>query len=188
MLHCASVLLASTTFPFPLSGAGYFNVKSSHKSMKRIGFLIAGIFVSTVATSESLDSINKGKFIEASGFACAHKVAHMLPWLGRGADYQKFVVSDVEQELYRQQPGSQLIKLECTGEPKVVTKALRQESDGSKAIVSQFSATFPLKATIRLSEEIWVLSIEQNYLAQNIDSPSARKLTQNFTVTGSTKQ
>jgi len=138
--------------------------------------------------AESMESINKGKSIEIYGFECAEKSAHMIEWLGRGKDYRKFIVSDVEGELYKQQPGSQLLKLQCTGEPELLTGALPQNGDESKAILTRFSATFPLKATIDLGGETWILTIDHNYYAENLNIPNERKLTQNFTVKGSTKQ
>jgi hypothetical protein len=141
-----------------------------------------------LAMAESMESINQGQSIEISGFDCAEKSAHMIEWLGRGKDYRKFVVSDVEGELYKQQPGSQLLKLICTDEPELLTGALPQNGDESKAILTRFSVTFPLEATINLSDEVWVLSIDQNYYAENLNIPNERKLTQNFTVKGSAKQ
>lgn len=112
----------------------------------------------------------------------------MIEWLGRGKDYRKFIVSDVESELYKQQPGSQLLKLECTGEPKLLTWALVQNGDRSKAILTKFSATFPLTATINLGGEILFLTIDQNYYAENLNIPNKRKLTLTFTIKGSAKQ
>jgi len=138
--------------------------------------------------AESMESIIKGRSIEISGFDCAEKSVHMIEWLGRGKDYSKFVVSDVESELYKQQAGSQLLKLQCTGEPELLTGALPQNGDESKAILTRFSATFPLKATVNLGGEIWILTIDQNYYAENLNIPNERKLTQNFTVKGSEKQ
>ncbi|MCP3674687.1 MAG: hypothetical protein GY829_09520 [Gammaproteobacteria bacterium] len=135
-----------------------------------------------------MESINKGKYIEVSGFDCADKSTHMIEWLGLGKDYRSFVVKDVETELNNQQPGSQLLKLECTNEPELLTGALPQNEDESKAILTRFSATFSLKATVNLSGSIWVLTIDQNYYAENLNVPNERKLTQNFTVKGSAKQ
>jgi hypothetical protein len=126
--------------------------------------------------------------IEISGFDCADKSVHMIEWLGLGKDYRSFVVSDVEKELSKQQPGSQLLKLECTGEPELLTGALPQEDGASKAILTRFSATFPLLATVNLSGSIWVLNIDQNYYIENLNIPEERKLTQNFTVKGSAEQ
>lgn len=138
--------------------------------------------------AESMESINKGESIEISGFDCAEKSVHMIEWLGLGKDYRRFVVSDVESELYKQQPRSQLLKLQCTGEPELLTGALPQNGDESKAILTRFSATFPLEATVNLGGEVWVLTIDQNYYAENLNIPSERKLTQNFNVKGSVQQ
>jgi hypothetical protein len=146
--------------------------------------LLSGVQV----MAESMESINQGQPIEISGFDCAENCAHMIEWLGRGKDYRKFVVSDVEGALYKQQPGSQLLKLQCTGEPELLTGALLQNGAESKATLTRFSATFPLEATVNVGGEVWILTIDQNYYAENLNIPNERKLTQNFTVKGSVKQ
>ena len=156
--------------------------------MFRVFTLIIITLFSMSVLAESMNSINKGKTIEISGFDCADKSTHMIKWLGRGKDYRSFVVADVEKELYKQQPGSQLIKLECTGEPELLTGALPTNGDESKVILAKFSVTFPLKATVNLSGQIWVLSIDQNYYAENLNVPNKHKLTLNFTVKRSDKQ
>lgn len=138
--------------------------------------------------AESMESINKGQSVEIIGFDCAEKSAHMIEWLGLGEDYRKFVVADIESELYKQQPGSQLLKLQCMDEPELLTSALPQDGDKSKAILTRFSTTFPLEATVNLGGEIWVLSIDQNYYVENLNIPNGRELTQNFTVKDSIKQ
>ena len=126
--------------------------------------------------------------IELSGFDCADKNTHMIEWLGRDDHYRDFVVADVKAELSNQQPGSQLLKLECTGEPEFLTTVLAQDGNDTKAILTKFSVTFPLKATVNLSGSVWELTIDQNYVAQNLNVPSELKVTQNFTVKGSAKK
>lgn len=156
--------------------------------MLRILVLISILLSGVEVMAESIDSINKGQSIEVLGFDCAEKSLHMIEWLGLGTDYRKFVVADVENELYKQQPGSQLLKLQCTGEPELLTGALPQDGGESKAILTRFSATFPLEATVNLGGEVWVLAIDKNYYAENLNTPKERKLTQNFNVKGSSKQ
>ncbi len=140
------------------------------------------------AIAGSIDSINSGKKVEVIGFDCADESLHMIDWLGLGTNYRNFVISDVEKALYVQQPGSQLLKIECTAKPELLTAVLPNEGDDSKAILTKFSVTFPLKATINLSGNIWVLTIDQNYYAENLNTPDKRKLTENFTVKGSEQQ
>ncbi len=156
--------------------------------MLRVALVFSFVLLSVSVMAETVDSINIGKTVELAGFDCADESSHMIEWLGRGKDYRSFVVTDVENELYKQQPGSQLLKLECTGEPELLTGALPQEGDESKAILTRFSATFPLKAVVDLSGSLWVLNVDQNYYAENLNVPNERKLTQNFTVKDSAKQ
>ncbi len=156
--------------------------------MLKVFFSMLVLVFSFKAIAESIDSLNSGKTVEVVGFDCADESLHMIDWLGLGTNYRSFVISDVEEALYAQQPGSQLLKIECTAKPELLTTVLPNEGSGSKAILTKFSATFPLKATINLSGNIWVLSIDQNYYAENLDTPDKRKLTENFTVKGSEQQ
>jgi len=81
--------------------------------MGKIYLLIVMLVSSFQSIAETIDSINVGKIIEVIGFDCADENLHMIDWLGLGSDYRSFVISDVEEALYLQQPGSQLLKIEC---------------------------------------------------------------------------
>ena len=153
--------------------------------MQRILTLLILTLLSVSAMAEP--EMNEST-VEVFGFDCADKSVHMIEWLGLGKDYRSFVVSDIEKELSRQQPGSRLLRLECTSEPELLTGALPQEEGASKAILTRFSATFSLLATVNLSGSIWVLNIDQNYYIENLNIPEERKLTQNFTIKGSAEQ
>jgi len=93
-------------------------------------------------------------------------------------------VSDVEKALYGQQPDSQLLKVECFANAEFLTSALPNKVDVSKAVLTKFSAIFPLKATVNLSGNIWVLTIDQKYLAENLETPENIKLRKTFAVKG----
>ncbi len=154
------------------------------KTIRNLTFAL----LSSSVMADTVDSINEGRQIEVSGFNCADESIHMIEWLGLGKDYQSFLVKHVETELYNQQPGSQLLELKCTGKPELLTGALPQDGDKSKAILTRFSATFPLEATVNLGGSVWLLTIDQNYYAENLNIPSERKLTQNFNVKSSAQK
>ncbi|MGL1957391.1 MAG: hypothetical protein OCD00_08765 [Colwellia sp.] len=125
---------------------------------------------------------------EIIGFDCANENSHMIEWLGLGEDYKKFVPKDIESELLKQQPDAKLIKLECKSEPELLTNALAQSNTDEKAIVTKFSATFFVEATIELGGSTWILSIEQNYTIKNMETTVNRQLTQNFDIKGSVQK
>ena len=79
-------------------------------------------------------SINPPSQVEASGFEQADDAAHMIAWLGRGPDFRRFVVNDIESELYRQTPGAQLLAVRCREKPELRTTA-SQESPSQGAVV-----------------------------------------------------
>lgn len=133
-------------------------------------------------------SANTNDEIEIVGFDCVSENAHMIEWLGLGKDYKSFVPKDIENELLKQQPDSKLIKLECKAEPELLTKVLAQSNTDEKAIVTMFSVTFPIEATINLGGSTWVLSIKQNYVIKNMEMPDNRQLTQNFNIIGSAQK
>jgi len=123
--------------------------------------------------------------IQIIGFDCAEESVHMIEWLGFGKDPKSFVPKDIQIELLKQQPDSKLIKLECKSEPKLSTNVLAQSKNDDKAIVTTFSATFPVEATIELGDSTWILSIEHNYIIKNMETTDNRQLTQNFNIIGS---
>ncbi len=156
--------------------------------MLKVFFSMLVLVFSFKAIAESIGSLNSGKTVEVVGFDCADERMHMIDWLGLGTNYRSFVISDVEEALYAQKPDSQLLKIECITTPEMLTAVLPNEGDVSKAVLTKFSAIFPLKATVRFSGEIWILTIDQNYLAEDMEIPEGKKLTKKFTVIGSEQQ
>ena len=119
-------------------------------------------------------SINPPHQIDASGFERAASVAHMIAWLGRGSDFQRFVANDLETELYRQTPGAQLLAVWCQKEPELTTTAMQSE-DG-QGIVTDLSVTFPVTIRVRAEDgAIWKLDIEHSYHATNVHLNDGRR-------------
>jgi hypothetical protein len=123
-----------------------------------------------------------GEQIRAAGFHFTGAYSHMLPWLGRGEEPAQYVTRDVEAEVTRQQPGSHLSSIECTGEPDAVTKGL-QEPASSIAQVTAFEASFPLLLIVEAADGAkWRLRVKQTYVATGLEEGGERRLRQDFTV------
>lgn len=105
--------------------------------------------------------------------------------VGRGNDFRQFVTNDLEQELYAQTPGAQLLSITCKGPLELRTGAIPQGS-GQGAVVTGISITFPLSLRVKMSDQaLWRLDVELNYDAVNIHLKDGRRsLTQNFAVVG----
>jgi hypothetical protein len=131
---------------------------------------------------------NPNQIIEFVGFECGNKDRHMIEWLGLGSDYKEFVTKEIKSELYKQQPNSKLSKLECKAEPELLTKVFDQSKNDKEGILTEFSVTFPVEATIELGGSTWILSIEQNYIIKNMETIDNRKITKNFNIKGSAKK
>jgi hypothetical protein len=133
----------------------------------------------------SVASLKKPAQIAVAGFAQADESAHMIEWLGKGRDFRKFVANDIEAELYAQDPGAQLLSVQCVGKPEYVTKLLRQDDEPQKGILTQFSVTFPLNLQVRAANGVvWSLSVRHSYHASDLHIPGKHKLRLNFMVEG----
>jgi len=143
------------------------------------------LFNAAFAQAKSVASIHTGQQIEVSGFDCAKDALHVMDLLGRGPDFPAFVIADVERELDRQESGSQLLSISCTGEPQLKASQAPAPEDNSKAILSSLSMSFPLSIAVTHESNVnhvMHLSVEQNYLVENLDKNNQAKVTQNFIV------
>jgi hypothetical protein len=131
-----------------------------------------------------IPSLNPPRHVEISGFDSAEKSGHMMSWLRRGPDFLRFVVNDVEAELYRQTPGAQLLSLRCNNEPELQTQARPMDESDHIAVVTDFSVTFPLTARVKMVQgSLWKLDIQLGYDASNAHLHDGRRqLRLNFTV------
>ena len=136
---------------------------------------------STSAT-KSVASLRHPARIDISGFECVDENVHMIEWLGKGRDFRQFIASDIESELYAQDQGAQVLSVGCTSEPAYESKIKRQ-GDSSQGVLVQFSVTFPLVVCVKATGGvIWILGVQHNYHATDLDVPGQRKLKLNFTI------
>ena len=153
--------------------------------MKRQVFVAAILVTSAFANAESVESIHAGKQVEVSGFECAKDALHVMDLLGRGPDFPAFVIADVETELDRQNKGSQLISISCTGEPVLEASQVALPEDDTKVMLSALSMSFPLSISVSHESNInnvMQLTVVQNYFVENLDKDNQAKVTQNFIV------
>lgn len=141
--------------------------------------------LATIAQAETYPSIHKGKTVEASGFECADSALHVMELLGRGPEFPKFLINDVETELNRQNKGSTLVSIACVGEPELKAGSVALESEPSKTVLSKLSLTIPLEVEVTHSsnkKNVMHLKVDQNYHVENLDKDDQAKVTQNFIV------
>jgi uncharacterized HAD superfamily protein len=141
------------------------------------------LMTSIIANAATVASLNNGFQVMVSGFEVVDENTHMIEWVGKGKDFRKFVVNDIEAELYAQDKGSQLISVHCKSVPDYKTFARPGAVEKSKAILTRFKVTFPLAVKVRASNgKVWKLTVEHNYFATNLDMPGQHRLEQNFKV------
>ncbi|WP_139369622.1 hypothetical protein [Xanthomonas axonopodis] len=123
--------------------------------------------------------------IEVIGFEQLDQSAHMMAWLRKGNDFRKFITHDLEDELYAQDRDSQLLSMHFESQPSFETR-LRKEKSDAQAVVTHFSVTLPISLRVKASNGvIWVLNVNYNYQAENMNLPGQFQLRLNFTIVGS---
>lgn len=138
----------------------------------------------SIVRTDRIASTNLPNEIALFGFEMAESSAHMMAWLGRGSDFRKFVVNDLESELYSQTPGAQLLAVTCNEKPEFET-VVRRGPSGQEAIVTGLSVTFSLTLRVRAADGArWKLLIRHNYEATHLEKRGARQLRLNFTILG----
>jgi len=93
---------------------------------------------------DATESTNKNTPI-VEGFECADEFLPSIHTLGRGTDFPQFLIDDIQRELNRQTPGTQLLSVSCIKEPTVEGKAREFPSEnGPQQVITDISATFHL--------------------------------------------
>lgn len=145
--------------------------------------IVALLAYNTFCFADSDNSSIEG--IEVSGFECADESLHVLPYLGRGEDFPKFLVLDINKELKRQNSQVLLSKISCTSAPSLQASVVPIEGDSNQSLLSKLSISFHLDVELKDSEhavDTTTLVIEHNYFVENLDSDALPKVTQNFIV------
>jgi hypothetical protein len=130
-----------------------------------------------------IKSQHESNSVKAIGFDIADQDLEMIKWLRKGDEVAKFVIGDVENELYDQDSTSQLLSVHCLRKPEFKTKALKKHPNDSQVIVAQFKAMFPLLVEVRSSDGVvWKLEVEHSYHASNMETPNDFALRLDFTI------
>jgi hypothetical protein len=143
--------------------------------------LVATTAVATTAAANDTPKTLMDR-VEVVGFECAEKSLSMLGYLGRGTQFPEFLIVDIDKELKRQDSRSELLKVECTGEPELKAASVPVEGDPSKNMLSSLSMTFPVNVEVRNGNTIINLKVEHNYSVQGLHDSDVPKLNQNFVV------
>ena len=123
--------------------------------------------------------------IEVLGFERLDQSTHMMTWLRKGMDSREFIVFDLEDELYAQDQGAQLLSVNLKSQPSFETR-VRKDELGAKAVVTYFSVDLPISLRVKASSGVvWVLDVNHNYQAENMDVPERFQLRFNFNVVAS---
>jgi hypothetical protein len=109
-------------------------------------------------------SLHASHQVKTSGFELADEAAHMLAWLGKGEDSRQFVVNDIEDGIYRQAPGGQVLEVRCNHRPELTTTVQAQDG-GSNATGGGFRVTFPLTVRVKTPGAVWKLDVQHSYEA-----------------------
>lgn len=142
--------------------------------------------ISAQQTSQSF-SLNVGDSVsnvKTEGFECAEESLSVLPLLGRGTEFPKFLLADVETELKRQAPTSELLKATCTAPPEVLAQVL-EEQNGKPVegqVLTKLRIEFYLDLSVYTGNEVVPLTIEHVYFVENLETTDQRKVTQKFIV------
>ncbi len=132
-----------------------------------------------------INSLHKMQKVTAIGFdGVTEQDLEMIKWLRKGDDVAQFVISDVENELYAQDGGSQLLSVHCLKRPEFQTKALKKHPNDTQVIVSRFTAIFPLLVEVQSAGgAIWKLEVQHSYHASNMEMPDNFALRLDFMIT-----
>jgi hypothetical protein len=126
---------------------------------------VAAPLFDTELSMTQVPSLNAPNQVETSGFELADSAGHMLSWLGKGDDCRLFIINDIEDGLYRQAPGGQVLEVRCNDKPEVTT-ALEANNNASREHVTGFRATFPLTVRVRTPQgAVWKLEVQHSYEA-----------------------
>jgi hypothetical protein len=140
----------------------------------------------TFATPSAAEAVNTNQTIhppQLMGFECANEIIDSIGLLGRGTDFPAFLVTDVSKELNRQYDRSQLISVECIGEPELKAGSKPILENGTQQdVLTKLSVTFPLQLRVKNGISVITLKVDQNYMVENMDQPGQQQVTQNFIV------
>lgn len=132
----------------------------------------------------TVESLHSPQRVVISGFEAADSSLHMIEWMRQGPDFRKFVVRDLENELYSQDSAAQLLAVDCIATPAFETR-LRPDASGQTGVVTKCQITFPISLRVQSGAGvIWRLRVDLVYHATNLDIPEQLQLTINFQVIG----
>ena len=134
---------------------------------------LMAVNLSTVAGDKAPDRWDP--IAEKTDFNCADKIAHLLPFLGRGPDFPKFLIMDLEFSLDRQIAGSRIKELHCMGEPQVETTSSTVDTSGND-FVENLTVAFPVEFVVSNAMETEKKKADLIYVIKNVNSEGPKKV------------
>ena len=114
-----------------------------------------------------------------NGFPQDTDTKRMLIWLGD--DYITQVVKELEQGLIRQDAGSQVVEVECLGDPRFETAFRRKGDNPNVGVATRMNVEFDIRVQVIDSQfRCWNLYLTAQYLATSLDDPPNTKIKGNF--------
>lgn len=137
--------------------------------LSRIALPIWAVLISATSFAEDRwDSV-----AEKTDFACANEIAHVLPFLGRGEIFPKFLIMDLEFTLDQQIAGSRLKELHCMGSPSLETTPKQADVDD---LVQDVTVTFPVEFIVENAMKRDKLVADLVYKAKDVNAEDVGKV------------
>jgi isocitrate dehydrogenase len=119
-----------------------------------------------------LQSLNPGRTVALVGFEFDDDAVHTIELVGIGHDFARVILKDFETEIYRQQPGSQVISIVSIRKPEFESKLKRNSPNETTAILVSVRVQFPLTSIIRSPDgTLWQLLADVIYHQRDMDKP-----------------
>lgn len=136
--------------------------------------LAASIFAPVHATEKTLN-------VDTVDLDCASDYLALLPQLGRGDVYPQFLINDIKAALKQQSATSVLTKVQCTSKVNVETTSIAVPESEHEAL-STLQITFPLIIDLTNGPTKYRLTVNQRYIAENLESFDNRTANHVFEV------
>lgn len=124
--------------------------------------MVASIFAPVQATEKTLN-------VDTVSLNCASDYLQLLPQLGRGDDYPRFLINDINAALKQQSATSILTKVQCTSKVNVETTSTTVP-ESEHEVLSTLQITFPLVIDLTNGPTKYRLTVNQRYIAENLES------------------
>ncbi|MGI4789679.1 MAG: hypothetical protein ACRYFS_12605 [Janthinobacterium lividum] len=119
--------------------------------------------------------------VDTSGFPQDDDVIRMLYWMG--SDYIETLVSELHKGLLKQDAGSQIVSVHCSGKPDFQTAFKLKQGTESTGVATRMDAVFPIEVvTIDSKQRKWRLFMSVEYHATALDTPDSLQVKCDYNI------